>query len=60
MNIYQRDNNPIGMKMSGQGHSLVFNERQGSPHTTREAAAGHKTSLYTDTVKELLLYSQLT
>ena len=45
--------------MSTQGHPLVFNERQGNPHTTGQAAACPKTSVYTGTAKALLLYTQV-
>ena len=34
-------------KCQAQGHPWVFNERQGNPHTTGQAAAGPKTTLYT-------------
>ena len=30
------------MKMSAQGHTLVFNERQDNPHTIRQAGVGPK------------------
>ena len=39
---------------------LVFNERRGNPHTTEQAAAGLKTSLYTDTAKECFFKNSLT
>ena len=51
---------PHRRKMSAQDHPLVFNERQGNPHTTWQAAADPKTSLYTDTGKELPFYTQVT
>ena len=40
-----------GWNMSAQGHQCVFNEGQGNPHTTRQAAAGPKITLYTGTAK---------
>ena len=55
--ICQRDQNPAGMKMSSQGHALVFNEWQGNSHTTGQAFAGSKISLYSGTAKKLPLYT---
>ena len=43
VHVWQRDKNPNWMKMSAQGYPLVFNERQGNPHTTVQAAASPKT-----------------
>ena len=57
--VYMSDSNPIGMKMSVQGHPLEFNERRGNHHTTGQAA-GYKTLLYTGTARELPLHTQVT
>ena len=38
-------------KMSTQGHPWVFTEWCGNPHTTGQAAADPKTTLYTVTGK---------
>ena len=44
--------------MSAQSQPLVFYERQGNHHTTGQAAAGLKTSLYTDTAEVLPLNTE--
>ena len=36
---------PLGWKVAAQHHLLVFNEWQGNPSNTEQAAAGPKTSL---------------
>ena len=41
------------MKISAQGHLLVYNEWEGNPHIAGLASAGPKISLYTGTVNEL-------
>ena len=48
------------MKMSAQGHPLVFNERRGNPNSIGQAAASPKTLLYTGTMDELPPYTQVT
>ena len=59
VNISNRQQ-PHQDKNVSPGHPWVFNEQQWNPHTTGQADATPKTSLYTGTVKELPLYTQVT
>ena len=58
--VYMSKRQQTHRTISAQGHPLSSMTRRVKPHTTGQAAAGSKTSLYTGTARVLPLYTQVT